>query len=495
MIVGLITALAMPLAFGDTGASEVGFTVAPKLVVDLQADYADEHRAEVWTHLRAWARVPTGSGVWRFEARGLGLAQSADSEVRFNQFESIRSVSLGETQWDGSLGNTQLSIGHRIETWGSMYLLNSVDILNGRDLRAGPLTPLEVSRVPTPMLTASRRIGGNERHSTRAEVSVLPIGAWDNVFIVGTDWSLIKPGMVNGLVREISAWEGDPLTESFLQDSITAVGTIAEDFSPQTGNELSQLLRAQGAAPGPTDDLELAVRLRSNLGRHDISLMGAWMKVRQATPSLDPVLVEALKAQMLPNLSEQSELLSALEEGIQVVRPRTWFVAIDWAAWAGPLSLRAEGAWQQIQPFSTDWLGVTESPFIRTGAGVEWIHSTNLGLMVEGKWQRILNPSPELWLTQPDHFQVAMAGRLSILADRLQFQPAVLWDPTFAEWMIQPNLSWRPRDSLKLDMALLLLMAPSSAPQAFVEAMDTSVGPLGYVADNDSLIVSVTWIQ
>ena len=140
----------------------------------------------MWTHLRAWARVPTGSGVWRFEARGLGLTQSADSEVRPNQFESIRSVSLGETQWDGSRATTVY--WKPIETWGSMYLPNPW--MSERTRPPGrSFDTFEVSRVPTPMLTASRRIAGNEWHSTRAEVSILPIGAWDNVFIVGTDWS------------------------------------------------------------------------------------------------------------------------------------------------------------------------------------------------------------------------------------------------------------------------------------------------------------------
>ena len=52
-----------------------------------------------------------------------------------------------------------------------------------------------------------------------------------------------------------------------------------------------------------------------------------------------------------------------------------------------------------------------------------------------------------------------MAGRLSIFADRMQFQPAVLWDPSFAEWMIQP-IGAGGHEIPKMDMALLLLTAP-----------------------------------
>jgi len=56
-------------------------------------------------------------------------------------------------------------------------------------------------------------------------------------------------------------------------------------------------------------------------------------------------------------------------------------------------------------------------------------------------------------------------------------------------------LSWRPLDSIRADLTLVLLTADEPAPREFRDAMTTSLGPLGYTSDNDSLAFSITWIQ
>jgi hypothetical protein len=79
-------------------------------------------------------------------------------------------------------------------------------------------------------------------------------------------------------------------------------------------------------------------------------------------------------------------------------------------------------------------------------------------------------------------------------SDRVKLQPGVLWDVSFREWMLRPALSWRPSDALQMDLALLIVTAPEDAPRELRDAMTTSLGPLGYTSDTDSLILGITWI-
>jgi hypothetical protein len=219
------------------------------------------------------------------------------------------------------------------------------------------------------------------------------------------------------------------------------------------------------------------------------------MGARQPIPGLDPVLASLLSEERLPNLSEQSELLDAVSSGVSLERPRTWMLGAWYSTFLGPFGVRAEGAWFANQAVATTWMGTEESPSLAVGLGLDWVHGSTLGLVLEGSWTHLVDPPEDLWLQSADDIQLALASRVSLLSDRLQIEPAVLWDVGFNEWMIRPGLTWRARDSLRADLALLLLLAEEPAPRSFAEAMGSTHGPIGQASDNDSLVLSLTWIQ
>ena len=143
-------------AQAESRPAETGVMVEPQIVVDLAEDHPEENLMEAYTRVRAWAQIPTERGRWLFEARGQQALQARGFDIRSEELESTWEVSLGETAWEGGLGPTWLELGNRVERWGRQDLLGIVDVLNGRDLRAGPLTPPELLKIPTPMATIGR---------------------------------------------------------------------------------------------------------------------------------------------------------------------------------------------------------------------------------------------------------------------------------------------------------------------------------------------------
>jgi hypothetical protein len=475
-------------------AAETGATIQPQVVIDLSSEHPDENQFETWSRLRAWTRVPTQTGVWRMEARGLQRVQSGGSEFHPERLESMWSLELGETSWEGSVGPVWLAVGSRVERWGQLDMLSVVDILNGKDLRAGPLTPPELLRIPTPMLHLQLPLWNANSSYGSLEMSLLPVGASDRVSLVGSDWALLKPGMLESLVEDMEQWEGDPLTEDFLQQGIQSLGGLLSQVSPQAEGELGSLLAAQSSSGRPGSDTDLALKLAAALGRHDVALMAAWMRNRQPNPQLDPVLASFIREERLPGLAEQDAILDALSSGVSIDRPRTWMLGAEFSSWLGPIGLRAETSWIQQKTFATPWMGTVERPELGAAVGLDWVNGSTLALFAEGSWRTILNPPDDLWLNKADHIQAGFGGQLSMWSDRVKIQPGVLWDVSFREWMLRPALSWRPSDSLQMDLALLVVTAPEDAPRELPDAMTTSLGPLGYASDTDSLIIGLTWI-
>ena len=192
---------------GSTGRAEdatAHFTLQPRVVVDLAHDRAGEDVFESWTWMRAAASGPARSGRWFLEVQSdyvvlLGNAPTGDVEAATN-------LRMGESGWAGDIGPLYLRLGHLVDRWGTLDLLPVTDVLNGVDLRAGPLVPLDHARVPAPMVRIET---GQDRF--RVGLVALPFGAGSRVPLWGTDYSLIRQGMVEGLAADAAGWSADPL--------------------------------------------------------------------------------------------------------------------------------------------------------------------------------------------------------------------------------------------------------------------------------------------
>ena len=77
---------------------------------------------------------------------------------------------------------------------------STLSIMNPADLRAGPLSTVEAAQVPVPMATV--QVGSD---TLRMELSYAPFPEGDRVKLVGSDWSLVRPGMLEEALKEVPA--------------------------------------------------------------------------------------------------------------------------------------------------------------------------------------------------------------------------------------------------------------------------------------------------
>ena len=376
-----------------------------------------------------------------------------------------------------------------MERWGQLDLLSVVDVINGRDLRAGFLTPPQHLRLPAAMarLQASNTIG-------QVELTWLPLPVRDAGSVVGTDWSLIRQNWLSDLATEASSWPGDALTEAYAQESAATLAQALSEVDPWTRAGISQLTTVSDlpAATGIGSDLFL--RIEASGGGIDGALMGGWMTTRQSGLSINEDLLAPIQQEHLPGTADAETISAALSAPITQSTPQTAIAGAEAFTLLGPVGVRLEGLWTGKATVSRQWFQTATSPTIATGAGLDWSRGT-LVLSGEASWRRLLDPPSDPWLTTADQVQVAGAAVVRTFSERATIQLGGVYDLSFSEHLLRGTFAWRASDAIELTGGFLVVGGSETAPASLVEAAGYTGGPLGYWGDNDCLTVELAFIQ
>jgi len=462
-------------------APEAGVVIEPVVAVDLANDRPGEDTLESWTWIRARVRQPGNPGWF------VGI--DAEHHLRDGvDLEGTWAVRVAESGWSGPVGPLHLRVGNLVERWGKLDLTSVVDVLNPMDLRAGPLMSMESTRVPTPM--ARLQAGGSK---IRTELVLIPFAGSDRAELVGGDWSVLRPGMLEAFLAEAAGWEGG--TSILLEEPLAALQTGLKQADPSTVRGLSEGLAQSGRPEALLYNGEAALRLEMEGRGVDGALMAGALRAHAPATALAPALQSMLQAEEWPALDEADAIVSALEEPLSARWPRTWFAGGEVSTTAGPIGVRAEGGWWSDAVLQTSWLGSVLSPKLAAGLGLDWAHGSTVFLSVEGRWQRHLSPPADLFLQRSEQIDLGAVLRVSALSDRLELIAAGMGVVAHGEYLLRPEIAWRVSDPLQLGVGAIVLGGAEAPPATLGQAMRYGGGPFAYFGDNDSVFFRLRWIQ
>jgi len=467
-------------AFASERAPEVGLTIEPIVAMDTSTQNKNADVLESWTWIRARAKQQTEGGQWF-------LGVDGEHHVRHGiDTEAIWNLHVAESGWSGKIGQTHLRAGALIERWGKLDLTPVIDVLNPRDLRAGPLATIEALRIPVPMITAQAGHGG-----FRAQAIWTPFPSSDRVTMEGSDWSLVKPGMLHQFVKDASAWDGT--SAIVLAEPLEQLADALNDTAPSTTRSLTQALGGidQPEANGLHGNYGL--RLAIEAPGVDAALVGANLQSSIPATRVSPEIHTIIAQEELPDINDMSSLLN--QPPLETQWPRTWMTGAEVSTVAGPIGIRSEIGWWSNKVIQKPWFESEQSPALAAGAGIDWAHGSILYLALEGKWHRWLNPPQEMFLTQKDRVEAGGTARLSVANETVQIQTAGLFDFAYKEWMARPEIRWRASDPLSIGLGAIIIQGPEDAPKTLRETLTWTGGPLGLMTDNDSIFFSFRWIQ
>jgi len=330
---------------------------------------------------------------------------------------------------------------------------------------------------------------GNE--SARIEATWIPFPVGDRVSMEGSDWSLIKPGMLNDFMGDASTWEGS--SGIVLSGPLSQLSDALNELSPST-------MRALGGAVGGIERPE-ANGLNGNYGLRlaaegpgvDAAVMGANLQSPIPQTRLAPSIRNLLISEQLPELTAVGTLID--EQPLQATWPRSWMAGAEISTVVGPIGVRSEAGWWSNKVVQSPWLEAKTSPAVSAGAGLDWAHGSTLFLAAEGRWHKWLAPPDALFLTLEQNIEVGGTIRVSVLNDKLLVQAAGLYDLGFKEWMTRPEIRWRISDPLSVGVGAVVINGKQPSPRTLRESLTWNGGPLGLVSDNDCAFATLRWSQ
>ena len=461
-------------------APEVGITVEPLVAVDIDRDNESADTLESWTWIRARAKQRTDDGQWF-------LGVDGEHNVRHGlDTEAIWSLRVAESGWAGMAGPVHVRAGALIERWGKLDLTPVVDVLNPKDLRAGPLATVEALRIPVPMVTTE--VGNN---NIRAQAVWVPFPGTDRVTTEGSNWSLIKPGMVSQLAQEASSWDG--ASAALLSQPIEQLAESFDQASPSTMRALTEALGGVDQPEADGTHGTYGLRLAFEAPRVDASFLMANLQSSIPATQVSPSIRRILAQETLPALDEFATLLD--RPLIETTWPRTWLSGAELSTTVGPFGVRSEVGWWSNKVVQTPWFNSSQSPAIAAGLGLDWSQGSLLYLAAEGRWNRWLKPPDQIFLDTSERFEVGGTARLTLANDTVQVQAAGLVDLSHQEWMVRPEIRWRVSDPFSCGVGAVLIDAPNEAPRTIQDTLTWTGGPLGLMAENDSIFFSLRWMK
>lgn len=474
----LLTLTMLTTAFAAE-APEVGVVIEPMVAVDTQfSKNADV--LETWTWVRAHAKQRLDNSRWF-------IAVNADHNIRSgDDLEGIWTMSVGESGWAGKIGATHLRAGVLIERWGKLDMLPSIDVLNPRDFRAGALSTIEAARVPVPM--ATWQAGSN---SVRAEISYAPFPQGDHIQMIGSDWSLIKPAMMENYVEGISAWEGG--TAALLAEPLDNLSRALYQLDPSTKRALGSAAFESGRPEDFGTHGNIGARLEVEAQGIDAAFVGANLRSPIPLTRLGTTYRTMLQSETLPGLDKFNALSD--ESPLETRWPRTWMVGTELSTVLGPIGVRAEGAWWSNTVIPQTWLDATTRPTVASGLGLDYAHGSTVFIGVEGRWKHILEPVQRAFMTAENVVEIGTTARFSLVNDRLQILAAAIANLTFEEWMARPEIRWVSSDSLSLGIGAVLLYSDTGPPRTLDEALSYTGGPISMTSENDAVFFTMRWSQ
>jgi len=466
-------------------ASDAGFLLRSEGAFDLANDRPGEDTAEVRTRMRGFMTGgPEFGDRWFLEVWGEHQFLSGDD------MEGWWEVTPGPSGWHGKLGAFDVRAGHLIERWGKMDLLPPLlDVINPRDMSAGPMTPPEYLRLPLPMMVFATDLAGQ---AVRSETTLVPWAGADRVDSRGTDWSLMRQGMISSYTRGIEDWP------CCFDDLGASLGTLGANIEDQD-SRYRRGLNLAGAERNLPDALplqgEVAQRFLFSWPGGDMSLTGAYLRTNQAAVDLDDGIRDIVQDELLPAVTELQTVLGGATSLTTNSWPRTWLAGLDASTMLGPIGVRVEGRWMSDQVARSKYIKSSTTPSVGAGLGLDWSYGTTLFVSAEARFEHMFDPPTTLLLSRRDQLTLAGTARASLLADKLRLSVLGIYDTTFGDWMAKPSVSYRPSDTWEITAGAVLIDGAVEAPKGLEDALSYGGGPGSYWSQNDAATLAVTWIK
>lgn len=275
--------------------------------------------------------------------------------------------------------HVRATVGEQVVAWGRLDLASAADMLDRRDLRAGPTVDPSWSRLPIPAVRLDANV-------SRFDLSLVwsVLSRPHRLELSGSSWAALGPGVLS------------------TYDARRALGRIAASTDASTFVRVQDAWVSASSAAPLADGGDLAARATTHVGGANLGLTYGYLRSKLPVIVADRALVDVLTIGTLPTAFN---LVSALEEGrplLTTTYPRYQQLAFDVEGTAGSVVLAAEVGFSPSRPmYVPDPSSLprrADTGLFQTGARAQWNRGETFTLVFEVDYFRAVEPAHYLLL-------------------------------------------------------------------------------------------------
>lgn len=458
-----------------------------------QSEQTGESPFETWTRAYLFMEPKLGSAT-KFR---VSAALNFFTQQRDGTTQGLYTVGLDEAYLFHAFSSLQLKIGQQVISWGVMDSQSPQDQLSPRDVRFTILKPQDEGLERVPVLAARAFFPVTSQHTL--EAVFVPIAPMMRGATVGTDFALLRPGLLSGLASDYAGLAAGAPAE--LQPLFLGLSNLLAGLGQLSPRDQLQDTAANPLAPGPAyalSNVEGGARMTGTTGIFDYGL--SVLTAHERLPRLH--LSEAARALLLggtlPETAEPQAGALELASMLRAEYPRFTLYGLDVAARLGPVILKAEAAYRNRSTFYRLDLQPVSAEQLDAGLHLEYLRGTTFTFVLEALGTHILRDTRDLAFVEQD--SVRLLGRLSysVLRERLRFRLEGGYELAYEDFFIAPDVTYELSDQLTVSVgaqyfggpAVTLGLETLTQPAAFARV---KLGAFSYYRDQSFFLARLKY--
>jgi len=358
--------------------------------------------------------------------------------------ESDAWVDLGPTYLHFRKGRLTVRVGRMHLVWGRNPLLSPLNVLSPVDAER-LLSAADTGEPRIPVTSARVKL---ELHPLTLEAVYIPFFQPARQSFFGRDFSLLRPGMLEGLLGQMSAML--PSTGMVLLDGVmTRLTDKARNellgLDPYVRDGLQSYLVADLPEEFPQHG-DIGLRLGLSGPGIEADFYGLLYVLDQPAVQLHESLRLPLAEDRGMTLVEMSALLDPETPLATPTYYRAFMAGADLSVALSGFVITGEAAYKSRSVHYTRSLEPLVVPSLEYALALRYAYGTVFGLDVEFGHRILARPDlPELLFEQPHDLRLALMVVLRLLRDRLEVVLGGNWN------MLQQDLYLHPKVKVELD--------------------------------------------
>lgn len=500
LVASLGLGLLLGAAPGVVCADEAGSAEGPKAPAPLWKQYERprglSYGGKVWTSLAPDLRM-SGPYEDRFEWHSgvdfrvkYRFADGArfviGSELRYvlrsgDRTEADLFVDLDETYLQLRKGRFSLRVGRFVQAWGRNALLSPLNQLAPLDSQMA-FAPEGATRARIPTLAVRANLG---LHPVALELIWLPVFQPARVSFYGRDFSVLRPGMLEGMLPGLVPQTGAGLADDLLGDATSVLIDSLQGLDPYARDGLQSYLLF-GVPEEYLWNGDIGARIGLTGRGIDADFLVLWHTLDQPELRLHEDLRRPLLGNRLPDSGELTRLTNPGAKPVESVYHRNLMAGADVAIAAGGLVISAEAAYNTRGVYYQRDFGSYLSPHFSYAVAARYLYGTWAAFTLEFSHDILIEPAESSWLREQHDLRLAFLGTLRLFRERFQLTLSGAWD------ILQRDLYIHPRILVVVDDRLRVAFG-ASIFQGYREDVEPNLdsfrsyrgGLLGYYRHND----------